>query len=108
MSINKRKIYKKLKNRRKKQRRRGPACQEGRPLPRGRGAKEKPPRRRRDGMVSGTSPGLGKPGRPALGAYGRGSRVPSYQPETPFFLIQAPREVARTRLSTSPGSTAGR
>lgn len=36
------------------------------------------------------------------------SYAPSYQPDTPFFLIHAPRSVWRTSESTSPGSTAGR
>jgi len=38
----------------------------------------------------------------------RYSSSPAYQPVTPFFLIQYPREVSRTTLSTSPGATAGR
>ena len=40
--------------------------------------------------------------------YGRYSNSPVYHPETPSFLIQQPRSVTRTTLSTSPGATAGR
>ena len=36
------------------------------------------------------------------------SKRPAYQPETPSFLIQAPRAVSRTKEKTSPGATAGR